>query len=371
MARVLVLVLLGVVARVVGAAAGCSAHAECGDGSFCAEWEGGVCEPLSECHHGGDAIDGACPPGASQVDCTNAESAVAQVFPKVVRVFDLATYATEDTPDAKVLHAAAVMAKYLDNDEDGEVDDPAVLQSMLQERAAMMMAATERAFESLASSVDDETLITLLGCYKLQNLGADETVIGYNAASQRFDASLEEVLHLISDYGYAKAHPAKLGYSDSELSAAMDTARGGSFQTVPNTYPENAWYTYYDSTCSYSCMGTEYIYWALTTKLGAQTIHPQRCQQIYQEWRPCNATELEATDTAVWALLIDSSLKLPTVLPDGTYSPVTLVVEATADGANGGGDDDDDDDGAASAGSPIATLVALASALARTLLVSW
>ena len=43
----------------------------------------------------------------------------------------------------------------------------------------------------------------------------------------------------------------------------MDTARGGKFTSVPASYPASAWYTYNDSTCTYTCMAVEYIYWAI------------------------------------------------------------------------------------------------------------
>ena len=47
------------------------------------------------------------------------------------------------TPDAKLIHAATVMAEYLDNDEDGEVDDPAVLKAMKDRNAMLVMFASK------------------------------------------------------------------------------------------------------------------------------------------------------------------------------------------------------------------------------------
>ena len=68
-----------------------------------------------------------------------------------------------------------------------------------------------------------------------------------------FDATLEEVLHLISDVGYGNAYPATFGERvGSELADAMDIARGGRFRRVPEQYPEEAWYTY-DVSCEYGC----------------------------------------------------------------------------------------------------------------------
>lgn len=107
-----------------------------------------------------------------------------------------------------------------------------------------------------------------------------------------FDAALEEVLHFITN-GYAAIFPKAFGAAkpgDSKLTAAMDKARGGAFTTIPKPYPANAWYTYDDATCTYSCMAVEYFYWVHTTILGAQQ---QRLDTIGREWRPNTLEKLK------------------------------------------------------------------------------
>ena len=55
----------------------------------------------------------------------NSNSTAFSDFTKYIRVLDcISIYAESSIPDEKVLHAAAVAAELLDNDEDGEVDDP-------------------------------------------------------------------------------------------------------------------------------------------------------------------------------------------------------------------------------------------------------
>lgn len=97
----------------------------------------------------------------------------------------------------------------------------------------------------------------------------------------------------------------------------MDIARGGQFMTIPNTYPENAWYTYDDATCDYaSCQTIEYLYWAITSMLGAQE---NRLDEIGHEWKLNTNALVQSTDTAIYALLTNPAYKMPTVLPDGSY----------------------------------------------------
>ena len=96
----------------------------------------------------------------------------------------------------------------------------------------------------------------------------------------------------------------------------MDLARGGHFINIPHPYPIQAWYTYKDRTCEYECMAGEYIYWALTSMLGAQE---NRLQEISQEW-DLNSNELvKITDKAIYSLLSNPEYSFPQSLPDGSY----------------------------------------------------
>ena len=233
----------------------------------------------------------------------------AEFFATYTVVFGVSVLASEQTPEAKVLHAAHVLAQYLDNDEDGEPDDPAVVEAMVAQQAAMIMFATEE--EAEGSGVFESPV---LDAFVGQGLWGEET-----APSDGFDASLEEVLHLISDTGYAAAYPEAFSPEPgSELTDAMDLARGGQFFSIPDSYPAAAWYHYDDETCDYRCMATEYLYWALTTALGAQA-DAARCADIAVEWELCTREALEEGDPAVFELLTDGRYVLPTVLPDGAY----------------------------------------------------
>lgn len=231
-------------------------------------------------------------------------------FNRKVVVFGIDIYAVSSVEDTKLLHAANVMAQYLDNDEDGTVDDQLVLDKMLENKAFMVMWKNENDLENIEPPSGREG----------QDLGNDETHPNFvsNGRMGEFDASLEEVLHIINSAGHSAAYPNAFGQRvGSDLANAMDIARGGQFITIPNLYPANAWYSYDDQTCDYaSCQTIEYLYWAITSILGAQE---NRLNEIDNEWRLNTRQKVEDTDTAIFTLLTNPIYNIPTILPDGTY----------------------------------------------------
>ena len=71
------------------------------------------------------------------------------VFSQQINVFGVPLVATSGVPAAKLVHAAKVMAEYLDNDEDGNVDDPLVAQAMQTNYALLTMFYDEAEKEPL------------------------------------------------------------------------------------------------------------------------------------------------------------------------------------------------------------------------------
>jgi len=243
-------------------------------------------------------------------------SAFSQYFSKHVSVFGVHVFASSNTADDKVLHAAHVLAQYLDNDEDGVVDDAALLAEMTERPggASLIMFTDESEIES-SGVFESESLDS----FRMQDLYGEETHPEGSSANGGFDATLEEVWHLISSKGHDGLRPAVFGEEEgSALAEAMDLARGGHFQDIPPSYPDAAWYHYDDTTCDYECQVAEYFYWALTSLLGAQD-YPGRCQEIAVEWELCSREQVQNGDVAVFELLTDATYRLPTVLPDGSY----------------------------------------------------
>lgn len=256
------------------------------------------------------------------VSCSSEKSEVehetkASVFTKQIDVFGVHVYATAGVADEKMLHAANMMAEYLDNNEDGIPDNQLVVDALVRRNTALIMTKDEDEMHSLDRSA--------LPPGEKQGLWDEETIPG-GAEHGVFDAALEEIIHPITYVGYGTAYPEVFGTEPgSEVGKIMDEARGGYFEEVPDKYPDNAWYTYYDETCDYECQITEYIYWALTSILGAQDF-PGRLEQIQEEWRYNTREKVEKGDPKIYALLTDPQYKFPTVLPDGIYQAKTFTI---------------------------------------------
>ncbi|MFL2521749.1 MAG: hypothetical protein ACJ0QU_05210 [Halobacteriales archaeon] len=244
---------------------------------------------------------------------------------KKVDVFGIPVLATKRFTEPKTKHVANVLAKYIDNDEDGTPDNPTVAKVMVDKNVGMILTVNDDESERVFDRWDHD--IGYGSPDQFQEQFLDET-----DPSRAFDAALEETLHVITDAGYDNAYPNVFGeHSGSTLANLMDNARGGHFEesltynedlpwlgnsAVPSRYPAGAWYTYDDETCTYECMITEYIYWGLTSILGAQE---NRSDEIEHEWKLHTKELVQERDPGLYNLLTDPQWGLPAELPDGSY----------------------------------------------------
>ena len=237
-------------------------------------------------------------------------------FTKYVDVLGcFSIYAENSISDPKVLHAAAVAAELLDNNENGIVDD-ALIKLQLQNKQAFIPI-----FSYEGSNAEDLLFNNYQGdgaSAVLYNNEIDPSQTGHWGD----DATVEEVIHTINHVGHTNIYPNafSLQPNSSLLSTAMDIARGGQFINVPNNYPSSSWYHYDDWTCDYECMAIEYMYWAIVSYMGILN-DPQTAQGIANEWELYNTNLLQNTDTLMYNLITNPIYKLPLIAPNGNYCP--------------------------------------------------
>ena len=235
-------------------------------------------------------------------------------FPKHVEVFGVHVYATAAAPDDKVLHAANVLAEYLDSDEDGIPDNQKILDAMIRVNATLIVAKNGRDLRAYDVPFRN-----------WQNVWTDN--IRPLGQDGKYDEALEEVLHLITDHGWYGAYPSVFGrVPGTEVAKASEAARGGRFEEVPEKYPEGAWHTYYDESCDYDCQISEYIHWGLTSILGGQD-YPGTFDRGGDQWKLRTRELVQSGDPTLYALLTDPQYRLPTVLPDGKYKARTFTIQ--------------------------------------------
>jgi len=215
-------------------------------------------------------------------------------YPGMVEVFGIPIIAGTKFIDKigskKLNHVASVMAELLDQDSDGCVDDPNVLQNLIMPRkdrgyrfrkafilpnkkpmksaakTAMMQVAMTNSKKIGFQSTTDVDFPQIKPQYSVHQM-CNKTVCNK-------DNTVEEVYHFITQHGYSKAYSKIFGINwqaPSTLSKAMDIARGKRMKVAPKKlsgYPKNAWSRYADPGCNYFCQATEYFWWGYCSYSG-------------------------------------------------------------------------------------------------------
>ena len=257
-----------------------------------------------------------------EIEQNNSGIQALNLFPKYVNVLDcIHIYAEQSISDSKVLHAAAIAAELLDNNEDGIIDDENVKNELMSLYTIMPLFAYE------GSNAEDILFDNFEDLKENNNFCAGAVLYNneidpYSPGFWGNDASVEEVLHTINACSHIEIYPDVFGLepNSSQMSDAMDVARGGQFLIIPNNYPEEGWYHYDDWTCDYQCMAMEYLYWCIVTNMGLLD-NNMICSGISDEWELCTAEEFEAIDVLMHAVITNLEYKIPQLAPDGNYCP--------------------------------------------------
>merc|ERR1719239_796381 len=170
-------------------------------------------------------------------------------YPKYTEVFGVAVFGHSSISDAKFQHVASVLAEWLDNDEDGCADIPLVVSKLTTTSPKPFTWAERDEGQGEMTSAQTDAFISagFQPASVTYNNELLPSCAGVAATDNCADATLEEVLHMVTAQGYMPAFPSTFSTevnSNSLLTAAMDVARGGKFTSIPASYPASAWYTY-------------------------------------------------------------------------------------------------------------------------------
>ena len=128
---------------------------------------------------------------------------------KVACPFGVPVVGHKDFPTGYVLYAANVLARLLDKNQDGAVDDAAVLKG-LKDYKAMAIGGISQATEEWDGSVPGSNWIT----FGLQVWKGPENV----AWAKR--TLVEEIFHMVTQWGWGIAYPSDVGSNDFTTSIA-------------------------------------------------------------------------------------------------------------------------------------------------------
>merc|ERR1719181_2150841 len=145
-----------------------------------------------------------------------------------------------------MLRTASVLAEYLDNDGDGEVDNPLVVQALAKNQATVLVYGTEAAVEAaLEQSQVPDTAYTVHQDQVATSLIASAVVVRAPTVAgeehgepyvfsakwpfdckhdktKSCDSPLEEVFHLVADIGFGQAYPSQFGLPNDFFSDYWD-----------------------------------------------------------------------------------------------------------------------------------------------------
>ena len=124
-------------------------------------------------------------------------------------VFGVYVTGAAEAPTEYVLHTANVLAQYIDNNEDGVADDPAVLDYLVAQNFIVPVwniATRESFWDSAAGTFCEHNIRTAASLY----YDEDQWALGGIEYAGTWDSNLEEVWHVVSS-GLYSVYPEYFG----------------------------------------------------------------------------------------------------------------------------------------------------------------
>ena len=253
-----------------------------------------------------------------------------------IAIFRINVYKYQDAESWALVHAATILAEYLDSDEDGMVDDPAVVDALMSSDRKDGVAVLNKRGDIGSGDYKDSF-------WGITRVGEQACLDGEGHFCQQ---TIEEFHHALY-HGLEIAYPSAFGsVPGTELMLAVEQAYGDCEHCL-DCAPDCEHYdcqgpddcTFIPGSCggashyatpSYSpggCLAAENFYLAWTSLYGLQVDY---CDNLVSEWEPCTP-EAMMSDPRMELLYTlvsgqsDSAEQLgyvlPSAAPDGSYGP--------------------------------------------------
>lgn len=253
---------------------------------------------------------------------------------KKISVFGINVYKYRDADLWALTYAATVLAEYLDSDEDGAVDDPAVIAALISSDGKEGLAVLNERGDVGSGDYKDSF-------WGISRVGGQACLACEGGFHQQ---TLEEFHHAVY-HGFEIAYPSVFGSEPgTELMLAVEQAYGDC-EYCSDCAPDCVHYdcqgpddcSFVEGSCNGAshyatpscgpggCLAAENFYLAWTSLYGLQV---DRCEILASEWEPCTP-EAMMSDPRV-ALLYELvsgqaasaatlGYVLPSAAPDGRY----------------------------------------------------
>ena len=240
---------------------------------------------------------------------TNFES-LKSFFPYAIIWNSIPIFGTANVSRNALLHTANILAGYFDNDYDGVIDNSTLYAEFSDGLKGIAV---------YANTADETNITAQLGSWKLRTTSLYENEMNNfqgDSVNGNRDVTLERLLrYFIIEKGYTQAYADLSVSRPTDITAAMDLARGG-YQAggLPNySYPPFAWYT--DPTgLQYDQLVYEYLYLSISSYAGSQAWRSSD-NNLLLKWSTYTRALLESTDTTIIPIIESTTYNFPVTQP--------------------------------------------------------
>eukprot|EP00922_Rhytidocystis_sp_ex-Travisia-forbesii_P011372 GHVS01016793.1.p1 GENE.GHVS01016793.1~~GHVS01016793.1.p1 ORF type:complete len:402 (+),score=62.51 GHVS01016793.1:71-1276(+) len=251
---------------------------------------------------------------------------VAAGLTKFATVFGVRIVASDYVADNKLLHTTRIMAKMLDNDEDGRPQNPTLVNTLYRRSATLGFVERDDQMTSVFEALPKEYACFLFLVLELEsNIRIDGQPepdcphFSDSGGSQRGEVrgGVDRTIGLVGDFliqsGYPTIYP-----TDSALGVLVESAFGRSKRSgwfVANQPPRSSSRSV-SRRCDIDCQRVSFQSWALSSALGVDACS---CRK-FGAWKLCTPDEMRRADPELFSAILEE-MKVPT----GRYNSRAII----------------------------------------------